>query len=154
MLSGLRFHWGLILYSSKLNIINVQQPFSYSFLPYCSTLYLKEQVAYKQIDVIPILRGGKKKAGGIMLLSVVSRHFLCPWLCYSVMAGWMWCSQTATPEVTGCNLYREPVCLHGDRRWRQQIHMAMSLKQPPWWLRALVQLADVKPLERCLFTAW
>lgn len=70
-----------------------------------------------------------------MLLPVVSRPFLSPWLCYSVIAGWMRCSQTATLEVTGCNLYRELVRLHGDRRWRQQIHKTASLKQPPWWLQ-------------------
>lgn len=70
-----------------------------------------------------------------MLLLVVFRPFLSPWLRCSVIAGWMQCSPTATPEVTGCNLFRELVHLHGDRRWRQQIHMTASLKQPPCWLR-------------------
>lgn len=102
------------------------------FLTCYTTLYLKEQTVYKHIDVIPILWGEKK---GIMLLLVVSKPFISPLQCYSVMAGWVQHSQTATPEVTGCNLYGEPVRLPGDRRWRQQIHMSASLKQSAFWLR-------------------
>lgn len=53
----MHFHWGSILRSSKVYIINVLQPFRCYFLTYCSTLYLKEQAAYKHIDVSPILQG-------------------------------------------------------------------------------------------------
>lgn len=94
-------------------------------------LYFTLKSRYKHIDVIPIL--WEKK--GIMLLLVVSKPFISPLLCYSVMNGWVQHSQTATPEVTGCNLYGEPVCLPRDRRWRQQIHMSASLKQSAFWSR-------------------